>query len=512
GAQRNSSSSAIDASPAERDCSDSGPLRRTRTAEDTTSTLSSASKMNFRKMKSKNYVVGGSSSSTCRPAPFQHLTYRHDNESESTVTTSSPNLPFGDHRIAASSNDETRSGYATSCSPDLDLELVQQSGGIPLDLVDEVSRTGNIDHDNESIPTGDRKREVLHSRTNDADDGLQLHFQEGNNLRNAPTSPSHEEQRGVYLTRSRRQKFTGNGPQKQRFEEVFRDSLPQEPSVQNIERWLLEMTQRCCFSLTSIVGAVVYVSRLLREGKIEFRECSWPTIWCWIMIISEKYWEDNYIHPGHVIQMFGMQTHQKEGKRTALQMQLWLLDALGWDLNVSDEEYDQAIFELRALVEEDVKPSGAARIFIDRPFPKAKSIPADLGMSTLRKTASHMHACASSSRKIDHVGGQKIFSGRQQRPLQFNGPGHPSGGSHHRPGSSGAPRPGHFHEQSTRGGLGPAGQVNMIPASAGIPQTSSAHQAQLHQQHPYLRALDPYNLHMQHQQQYFHQHHQANAG
>lgn len=52
-------------------------------------------------------------------------------------------------------------------------------------------------------------------------------------------------------------------------------------------------------------------------------------VWGTAMITSEKVWEDNYIHPGHIINTFGLD------KKELLTLQLWFLDALKWNLNIN---------------------------------------------------------------------------------------------------------------------------------------------------------------------------------
>mmetsp|Transcript_12363 Transcript_12363/g.29976 ORF Transcript_12363/g.29976 Transcript_12363/m.29976 type:complete len:807 (-) Transcript_12363:48-2468(-) len=189
------------------------------------------------------------------------------------------------------------------------------------------------------------------------------------------------------------------------------------------ERWMLEMIQRCCFSPTSLVAGSIYLSRLtegvsgrktgmgagpkqdeaverdLEAGDprsstfrdlsrassnkavpgartslfraVEFTENSWQTVWCCLMIIAEKYWEDNYIHPGHVVQTFGLQCD----KRTILRMQIWLLDALDWTLGIPLPEYQDALYALRVEGAQSGLPFACPKIFIERPIPNKRSEP-----------------------------------------------------------------------------------------------------------------------------------------
>ncbi|CAD7929184.1 unnamed protein product [Amoebophrya sp. A120] len=142
--------------------------------------------------------------------------------------------------------------------------------------------------------------------------------------------------------------------------------------------WLLHTTQSCCFSMTSIVAGLIYLTRLLEEKRLAFGEKSWQAIWCCIMILSEKYWEDNYIHPGHVLNTFGFGS----GKRMMLRMQMWLLGALRWSLTVPEPDYERMLHKLREEGTSFIQSRNAGEppsnlsVLVERPLPKSAGIDA----------------------------------------------------------------------------------------------------------------------------------------
>merc|ERR1719359_475686 len=101
--------------------------------------------------------------------------------------------------------------------------------------------------------------------------------------------------------------------------------------------WMLLMTQRCCLSLTSFVAGILYLERLRTQGLIQLYESTWRSLWVTMMIVSEKWWEDNYVHPGHITKMFNSSHTQKE----FLENQLELFKALNYHLNLDIEEFNR---------------------------------------------------------------------------------------------------------------------------------------------------------------------------
>jgi len=151
-----------------------------------------------------------------------------------------------------------------------------------------------------------------------------------------------------------------------------RPEPPRRPS-----EWILKVTQRCCFSMTSVVCGLIYLDILTKAGKTLFTHRSWDLVWVSIMVMSEKFWEDNYIHPGHILytsisdKIF---QQDKKAYTTMLKMQFWLLDALDWRLNISPATFENWVTFLRGLGRKckDSMPPLPQPIFIPRPIPNLK--------------------------------------------------------------------------------------------------------------------------------------------
>jgi len=146
------------------------------------------------------------------------------------------------------------------------------------------------------------------------------------------------------------------------------------PSYRDIRKhaeWLFKMTQRCCFSVTSFLGALIYVERLRRQCKVALYESTWRSTWVAMSVISEKRWEDNYIHPGHIHNMYGS-THRTEEHQ---KMQLKLFEALEFNLAIDESEFYGWIGKLRADEKDQqiVATVHFQRIFLPRPIPNLKT-------------------------------------------------------------------------------------------------------------------------------------------
>lgn len=145
------------------------------------------------------------------------------------------------------------------------------------------------------------------------------------------------------------------------------------PSYGDIWRhaeWLLKMTQRCCFSLTSFLGALIYIERLRRQRKLVLYESTWRSTWVAMCVLSEKRWEDNYVHPGHIHATYG----SKHTSEDQLMMQLKLFKALDFHMAIGYDEFTSWLNRLRD--EKDQQISAAChfqRVFIPRPIPNLKT-------------------------------------------------------------------------------------------------------------------------------------------
>lgn len=134
--------------------------------------------------------------------------------------------------------------------------------------------------------------------------------------------------------------------------------------------WMLQMTQRCCFSLTSFVCGLIYMEKLRQSRNVVLYESTWRSIWVNAMILSEKWWEDNYVHPGHITRTYGSQHTQRE----FLENQLAIFKALHFRLNVHKEEFNRWQQRLASeTVERGILQSCPfQKVFIPRPIPNLK--------------------------------------------------------------------------------------------------------------------------------------------
>eukprot|EP00746_Dinoflagellata_sp_MGD_P043156 gnl/MRDRNA2_/MRDRNA2_204875_c0_seq1.p1 gnl/MRDRNA2_/MRDRNA2_204875_c0~~gnl/MRDRNA2_/MRDRNA2_204875_c0_seq1.p1 ORF type:complete len:386 (+),score=37.68 gnl/MRDRNA2_/MRDRNA2_204875_c0_seq1:111-1268(+) len=145
------------------------------------------------------------------------------------------------------------------------------------------------------------------------------------------------------------------------------------PSYKDIWRhaeWLLRMTQRCCFSLTSFLCSAIYIDRLIRQGRLSLYESTWRSTWVAMTVLSEKRWEDNYVHPGHIHATYGSRhTSQEQAV-----MQLKLFKALNFSMYIDEGEFWR--WQCRLRDERDHQIMAALqfqRVFIPRPIPNLKT-------------------------------------------------------------------------------------------------------------------------------------------
>jgi len=192
---------------------------------------------------------------------------------------------------------------------------------------------------------------------------------------------------------------------------------PSYREVRKHAEWMLKMTQRCCFSVTSFLGALIYIERLRRQHKLSLYESTWRSTWVAMSVISEKRWEDNYIHPGHVHNMYG-------SKHTTLeqqQIQLKLFKALDFNLGIELDEFSGWINKLRAD-DKDQHVLAACkfqRVFIPRPIPNLKTKKTQSTPSTSANSESESESQSeqrypkqSTSQKYDVQNGNHHFTSR----------------------------------------------------------------------------------------------------
>ena len=114
--------------------------------------------------------------------------------------------------------------------------------------------------------------------------------------------------------------------------------------------FLARLTQKCCFSLTTIVGALDILLRLYEKPSICFHASTWRSLLVTCLILSEKMWEDNFVHPMHIIGQYntycpGQFSHSK---RDFLYMQLAIVEALEWRTNMNLTRYHSLVAAVMA--------------------------------------------------------------------------------------------------------------------------------------------------------------------
>ena len=161
--------------------------------------------------------------------------------------------------------------------------------------------------------------------------------------------------------------------------------------------FLARLCQKCCFSLTTIVGALDLLLRLYEKPKICFHASSWRSILVNCLILSEKMWEDNFVHPAHIIGQFnaycpGQYSHSK---REFLYLQLNIVQTLHWKTNMTLSRYHSLV---AAVMSTEVPPcvfnclsSKHQASLVPRPLPALPRMflpPNHLRKPILRQTSS----------------------------------------------------------------------------------------------------------------------------
>jgi hypothetical protein len=139
-------------------------------------------------------------------------------------------------------------------------------------------------------------------------------------------------------------------------------------------RFIAELTMRCCFSLTTVIGALDYMLKLHASGLVRLHTTSWKTIFVVCCLLSEKVWEDNYVHPSHIINQFGYLAKGGSNipKKEYMGLQILLARALNWDTNTTPSRYRELIVGIMGT---SVPPAIYRQIpngyaaFVPRPLP-----------------------------------------------------------------------------------------------------------------------------------------------
>jgi hypothetical protein len=110
-------------------------------------------------------------------------------------------------------------------------------------------------------------------------------------------------------------------------------------------RFIAELTMRCCFSITTVLSALEYMIRLQAKGVVRLHSLSWKTVFVVCCLLGEKMWEDNYVHPSHIISQYGYLAKGGSNipKRDYMSLQLLLVGAVSWGVNIPVERYRELI-------------------------------------------------------------------------------------------------------------------------------------------------------------------------
>lgn len=97
----------------------------------------------------------------------------------------------------------------------------------------------------------------------------------------------------------------------------------------------------CCLTRTSLLMGLHYFTTVSQTGVIASSRHTWRMIFVNCLILAEKMWEDNYIHPHYMRLRFcyhcGSRAVPSAGK--FLDLQLELLKALEWKTNITEHDY-----------------------------------------------------------------------------------------------------------------------------------------------------------------------------
>lgn len=170
-------------------------------------------------------------------------------------------------------------------------------------------------------------------------------------------------------------------------------------------RFIAELTMRCCFSLTTVIGAMDYLLKLHSMGAVRLHATSWKTVFVVCCLMSEKVWEDNYVHPSHIINQFGYLA--KGGstipKKEYLSLQMLLAKVLNWNTNTTESRYTELMTNIMGasvpfIVYKQI-PMGYAG-FVPRPLPalpKMSTLPTRRHVDHPMEDNKRYHLAASST-------------------------------------------------------------------------------------------------------------------
>ncbi|KAF4676191.1 hypothetical protein FOL47_006582 [Perkinsus chesapeaki] len=164
-----------------------------------------------------------------------------------------------------------------------------------------------------------------------------------------------------------------NNPFESRFAVAKADGVgnPRLTSFHSDAAFVLKMTQRCCFSVATVLGGLDYFLRLIDKGLVTLHHTTWRSLWVCSMLLAEKMWEDNFVHPVHIMGQYSSSAHSK---REYLQLQMGILKVLNWDMNISLKRFTDLVADIMAHpVSPQVigaVPGHPDKLFVLRPLPK----------------------------------------------------------------------------------------------------------------------------------------------
>ena len=144
--------------------------------------------------------------------------------------------------------------------------------------------------------------------------------------------------------------------------------------IQADARFIAELTMRCCFSVTTVLTALEYMIRLQAKGIVRLHSTSWKTVFVVCCLFGEKMWEDNYVHPSHIISQYGYLAKGGSNipKKDYMSLQLLLVGALNWGVNVPVDRYKELVTAIMGVsvpyAIHRVLPAGYAGC-VPRPLP-----------------------------------------------------------------------------------------------------------------------------------------------
>lgn len=157
---------------------------------------------------------------------------------------------------------------------------------------------------------------------------------------------------------------------------VQRNQEIQAPAarIQADARFIAELTMRCCFSVTTVLTALEYMIKLQAKGAVRLHSTSWKTIFVVCCLLGEKMWEDNYVHPSHIISQYGYLAKGGSNipKRDYLSLQLLLVGSINWGVNIPVDRYRELVTNIMGVSVpyhiHKVLPAGYAGC-VPRPLP-----------------------------------------------------------------------------------------------------------------------------------------------